>query len=334
MGPGGERGHGRRRQAGVLRLLPRGVRPRPVRDLHRPAHRRRPAHRARHGHLPVRPPAAGQRRAAAQLAGQRQGGAGHRRRPARRVGVPDPDGLPGRARRRRRTLWSQHIERAADFLVAHGPSFGVERWEEQSGYSPSTIAAEIAGLTAASAIATMHHDTARAQLYQATADDFQRNIKNWTVTTTGPDAPRYFIRLSKTGDPNAAITYSLGNGGPTVDQRQVIDGGFQELVRLGELPANDPDIQASLVRAGQADLGAHAQRHRLLPLRQLGRRGQRGRLRRLLPAQPDLLHRPGSALADHRRRHRAPVAGPLRRTRRIRPRPPATAPAPTPCSTR
>ena len=144
------------------------------------------------------------------------------------------------------TLWSQHIERAADFLVAHGPSFGVERWEEQSGYSPSTIAAEIAGLTAASAIAAMHHDTARAQLYQATADDFQRNIKNWTVTTTGPDAPRYFIRLSKTGDPNAAISYSLGNGGPTVDQRQVIDGGFQELVRLGELPADDPDVQASL----------------------------------------------------------------------------------------
>jgi glucoamylase len=144
------------------------------------------------------------------------------------------------------TLWSQHIERAADFLVAHGPSFGVERWEEQSGYSPSTIAAEIAGLTAASAIAAMHHDTARAQLYQATADDFQRNIKNWAVTTTGKDAPRYFIRLSKTGDPNAAITYSLGNGGPTVDQRQAIDGGFQELVRLGELPANDPDIQASL----------------------------------------------------------------------------------------
>ncbi|HJP80434.1 MAG TPA: glucodextranase DOMON-like domain-containing protein [Pseudonocardiaceae bacterium] len=144
------------------------------------------------------------------------------------------------------TLWSQHIQKAADFLVAHGPSFGVERWEEQSGYSPSTIAAEIAGLTAASAIAAMHHDTARAQLYQATADDFQRDIKNWTVTTNGPDAPRYFIRLSKTGDPNAAITYSLGNGGPTVDQRQVIDGGFQELVRLGELPATDPDVQASL----------------------------------------------------------------------------------------
>ena len=50
----------------------------------------------------------------------------------------------------------------------------MERWEEQTGYSPSTIAAEIAGLTAASAIAASHGDTARANLYQATADDFQR----------------------------------------------------------------------------------------------------------------------------------------------------------------
>jgi glucan 1,4-alpha-glucosidase len=144
------------------------------------------------------------------------------------------------------TLWQQHVRPAADFLVAHGPSFGLERWEEQSGYSPSTIAAEIAGLTAAASIAALHGDQDRAQLYQATADDFQRNIKNWTVTTTGPDGPRYFIRLSKTGDPNAAVTYSLGNGAPTVDQRQVIDGGFQELVRLGELSPNDPDVTSSL----------------------------------------------------------------------------------------
>jgi glucoamylase len=143
-------------------------------------------------------------------------------------------------------LWKDHIRAAADFLVANGPSDGVERWEEQTGYSPSTIAAEIAGLTAASAIAASHGDTERANLYQATADDFQRQIKSWTVTTSGPYAPRYFIRLSKTGDPNAAISYSLGNGGPTLDQRAVVDGGFQELVRLGELPVTDPDVKASL----------------------------------------------------------------------------------------
>ncbi len=143
-------------------------------------------------------------------------------------------------------LYANHVIPAADFLVAHGPSDGLERWEEQSGYSPSTIAAEIAGLTAAAHIATVNGDAARARVYQATADEFARNIKRWTVTTSGPDAPRYFIRLSKTGDPNAAISYSLGNGGPTLDQRSVIDAGFLELVRLGILPASDPDIQASV----------------------------------------------------------------------------------------
>jgi glucoamylase len=144
-------------------------------------------------------------------------------------------------------LWSGHIKPAADFLVAHGPSYGVERWEEQSGYSPSTIAAEIAGLTAASAIARQHGDPADAQLYQATADEFQRDVKNWTVTSTGPDSGSpYFLRLSKTGDPNAATSYGLGNGGPTLAQDSVIDGGFQELVRLGELPPTDGDFTNSL----------------------------------------------------------------------------------------
>src|SRR5437588_3359579 len=144
------------------------------------------------------------------------------------------------------TLWQDHTRAAADFLVANGPSDGVERWEEQTGYSPSTIAAEIAGLTAASVIAASHGDAARAQLYQATADHFQRSIKGWTVTTSGPDGPRYFIRLSKTGDPNAAISYNLGNGGPTLDQRSVIDAGFLELVRLGLKPFNDTAVTESL----------------------------------------------------------------------------------------
>src|SRR5204863_4222655 len=99
------------------------------------------------------------------------------------------------------TLYSADIKPAANYLVAHGPAFGSERWEEQSGYSPSTIAAEIAGLIAASAIADRHNDHAAAQVYRATADQFQRSIKGWTVTTTGPyGSGRYFIRLSKTGD--------------------------------------------------------------------------------------------------------------------------------------
>ena len=144
------------------------------------------------------------------------------------------------------TLWP-HIKSAANYLISHGPAAGPERWEEQSGYSPSTIAAEIAGLVAAGTIARQHHDDADARIWLATADQYQRSIKGWSVTTNGPlSTSPYFIRLSKTGDPNAAITYNVGNGGATLDQRSIIDAGFLELVRLGELSASDPDVQNSL----------------------------------------------------------------------------------------
>ena len=144
-------------------------------------------------------------------------------------------------------LYANHIKPAANFLIAHGPAFGVERWEEQSGFSPSTIAAGIAGLVAAADLARANGDSGSAAVWLGAADDWQRSIKGWTVTTTGPVAAHpYFIRLSKTGDPNAAVSYNVGNGGPTLDQREVIDAGFLELVRLGELRANDPDVLRSL----------------------------------------------------------------------------------------
>src|SRR5207247_1072156 len=144
-------------------------------------------------------------------------------------------------------LYQNHIKKAANFVISHGPSSGPERWEEQGGYSPSTISAEIAGLVAAADIAKVNGDTQSAQVWLGVADDWQRSIEGWTVTTNGPLASHpYFIRLSKTGDPNAAISYNVGNGGPTLDQRTVIDAGFLELTRLGELPASDSDVLQSL----------------------------------------------------------------------------------------
>ena len=154
---------------------------------------------------------------------------------ARTVGLTDPD------------FYVNEIRPAADFLVARGPAFGSERWEEQSGWSPSTIAAEIAGLTAAGAIAELNGDAARARVYRGTADHYQRSIKGWTVTTNGPlSADPYFIRLSKNANPSSEWFYNLGNGGPDADQRSVVDAGFLELPRLGILPADDPDVANSL----------------------------------------------------------------------------------------
>ena len=152
-------------------------------------------------------------------------------------------------------LYQNHIKPAADFLIAHGPSDGVERWEEQSGFSPSTMADEVAGLVAASAIAGVQGDTASARLFLASADDFRQLILTTDVTSNGPlSSSPYFIRLDKTGDPNqSGVTYTLGNGNNTPqDQRAVIDQGFLELTRLGELPATDPTVINSLAVAAHA----------------------------------------------------------------------------------
>jgi glucoamylase len=152
------------------------------------------------------------------------------------------------------SLYENHVIPAADFLVAHGPSDGVERWEEQLGDSPSTIAAEIAGLTAAAHIAAVNGDPLRARLYQAVADEFARTVKGLTVTDNGPfitpSVPSYFIRIDQNGNPDSSGNVggvNLGNGSLNdVDQRSVIDAGFLELVRLGVLSPNDPTVKSSL----------------------------------------------------------------------------------------
>ena len=75
------------------------------------------------------------------------------------------------------------------------------------------------------------------------ADDWQRRVESWTATTNGPYSPdRYYLRLTKDGNPNAGTPYSIGDSGPTVDQRKVVDPSYLELVRLGVKRFNDPAI--------------------------------------------------------------------------------------------
>ncbi len=147
-----------------------------------------------------------------------------------------------------------HVQRAADFLIGFSqdgnaaPWSPQDRWENQSGYSPATIASEIAGLVCAAAIARANGDAASATRYLHTADAWQAHLKGWTVTSTGPySAKPYFLRLTKDGKPNLGTTYSIGDSGPSAaDQRSVVDPGFLELVRLGVLPADDPDVVNSV----------------------------------------------------------------------------------------
>ena len=169
--------------------------------------------------------------------------------------VADPIILAYQLGRKDATTWTRHIKPAADFLVNFVSSDGFpapytpqDRWEEQSGYSPSTIASEIAGLVCAADIAQANGDAASADLYLATADSWRSHLEKWTVTQNGPYRPLpYYVRLSKDGDANAGTTYSLANGGPRrMDQRAVADAGFLELVRLGIKLASDQEIINSL----------------------------------------------------------------------------------------
>jgi glucoamylase len=147
--------------------------------------------------------------------------------------------------------WTRHVRPEADFVIAHGPMTQEERWEEVSGYSPSTIAAEIAGLVCAADIARKNGAFADVARYGQTADDWNRNIEKWLVTSsghlTGGDGPGpYYIRIDNNTDPNDAYQLNVHNGGGIWDQRDVVDAGFLELVRLGIRPAGDADVERSL----------------------------------------------------------------------------------------
>ncbi len=143
--------------------------------------------------------------------------------------------------------YTKHIKPAADFIVAHGPVTGQERWEENGGYSPSTIAAEISGLVCAADIARMNGDTASQERYASTADFYQKMVVKWTYTTTGPlGNDHYFERIDDDGNPNDGAVITIGNHGGVYDEREVVDMGFLELVRQGVMPATSPYITTSL----------------------------------------------------------------------------------------
>lgn len=142
--------------------------------------------------------------------------------------------------------FEKHVKPAANYLIKHGPATPQERWEEESGYSPSTIAAEIAGLVSAAEIASKNRDEASALLWRAAADQWVRKVDSWTVTTSGPYGDRYFLRLSQTGEPDSGRRLEINNGGGSFDEREIVDAGFLELVRLGIRRADDPVIKRSL----------------------------------------------------------------------------------------
>ena len=144
--------------------------------------------------------------------------------------------------------WS-HIERAADYIVAEGPETDQERWENQNGWSPNTIATEIAALICAADVARANGEPGKASQYEALADSWAANVEAWTATTTGPYDPKpYYLRVTKDAEPDQPTKYNLGDNFPRpVDQREIVDNSFLQLVLFGIKPWNDQTVLNSLL---------------------------------------------------------------------------------------
>ena len=152
------------------------------------------------------------------------------------------------------------VERAAGFLVRHAPITQQERWEENAGYSPSTLAAVIAGLICAAEIARAHGSMELAEFLEEHADWIEHHIEDWTVTNNGvldSRIKRHYMRIRppECGEAYAhescgKETIRLSNRPPGTraefEAREIVDAGFLELVRYGVRRADDALIVDSL----------------------------------------------------------------------------------------
>jgi glucoamylase len=145
---------------------------------------------------------------------------------------------------------------AARYLILHGPVTAQERWEENSGYSPSTLATIIAALACAAEFAGGRKDKATATFLLDYADWLSAHLEEWTVTHRGElveGKPRHYVRITpadpkQTGaapNPDEAELL-VANGGGKHPARNIVGGDFLQLVRLGVRAADDPSIVDSL----------------------------------------------------------------------------------------
>ncbi len=152
------------------------------------------------------------------------------------------------------------VRAAASYLIRQGPVTQQERWEENSGYSPSTLAINIAALICAADFARSRGDENAARFIEEYADFLESHIEQWTVTTKGTlvdGISDHYVRIhpvrvgdnSPEEDPDSG-RIELANQPPGEARqfmaREIVDAGFLELVRYGIRRANDPLVECSL----------------------------------------------------------------------------------------
>jgi glucoamylase len=152
------------------------------------------------------------------------------------------------------------VRTAAHYLISHGPSTPQERWEENSGYSPSTLASNIAALICAACFARERGDETTARFLEEYADFLEAHVEAWTVTRKGTllaGITRHYIRINPEEVDDPVPDENPDHGMVTIHNRQpgaqtefppaeIVDAGFLELVRYGIRKPGDPLIEDSL----------------------------------------------------------------------------------------
>jgi len=158
--------------------------------------------------------------------------------------------------------WWPMVRHAASFIVRNGPVTMQDRWEEDAGYSPFTLAAEISALLAAAEIADLTGHATEAQSMRDTADAWNDSIERWTYAS-GTDLAQqlgvsgYYVRIAPPVVDSAASPTQgfvpIKNRPPGQDGGQDGDRAYHiispdalALVRFGLRAPDDPRILNTL----------------------------------------------------------------------------------------
>jgi glucoamylase len=150
--------------------------------------------------------------------------------------------------------WWPMVRQAASFILRNGPVTQQDRWEEDAGYSPFTLAAEIAALLAAADIADLTGHSDAASTLRDTADAWNDNIERWIYATGGDLAQQigvdgYYVRIAPPDSDGAASPTQgfvpIKNRPPGENLQQachLISPDALALVRFGLRAPDDPRI--------------------------------------------------------------------------------------------
>src|SRR5208283_3824244 len=150
--------------------------------------------------------------------------------------------------------WWPMVRNAAGFIVRNGPVTQQDRWEEEAGYSPFTLAAEISALLAAAEIADLTGHSEIGSWLRDTADAWNDNIERWVYATGGDLAQQvgvdgYYVRIAPPDTDGAASPTQgfvpIKNRPPGADPERafhIISPDCLALVRFGLRAPDDPRI--------------------------------------------------------------------------------------------